>query len=525
MTTSRRILAAAVLLGILADVLLRDGFDGIGFPLWIAFVAIGAIVLARRFGTPLTWESEGWLTVAVLAAAAMAWRDSPQLQALDFLATLFALGVAAVVIGAPQAGLHAARLRDTAWAGARVLRDVFVGAVPLTVRELRAPATRQAASQRGWPVARAALIIIVLVAVFGSLLRGADPVFASLVALPELDLGTAVSHLIVAGFFGWVFAGWARGAFVSASAASSPPPGTPAALGMGDVMAALGTLVVLFALYVATQLGVLFGGERFLQARTGLTAAAYARQGFFQMVVVVALVVPLLVGTRALLRPDPAIVRRHTMLALPTVVLLLAMIASAAIRMRLYVRYYGLSTERYYTLAIMAWLAVVLLWLAATTLRGREGRFWGGAVVAALATLAVLNLVVPDAVVARVNVARAQRDSSSPAGTPLDVAHLATLSGDAIGPVISAVVAPRASFANDSVSASVDVQRCRAATRLLTRWGPSSRAAMRADTPGGWRSWNAGERRALRITAQSSPQLRAVQHASCAPSRAAVAAR
>jgi len=524
MTISRAILAAAVLIGIAADALLRDGFDGIAFALWIALLAAAALMLANRTRLRPTAEGRGWLAVAVLAAASMAWRASPQLQALDFLATLFALGVAAVVMGAPSAGLHAARLRDTVWAGARVLRDVFVGAVPLTIRELLAPSARSMASQRGWPAARALLIVVVLLAVFGSLLRSADPVFASLVAFPELDIGTVMSHLVLTAFFAWVFAGWARGAFISASAASEPPAGTPASLGMSDVNATLGTLVVLFTLYVATQLGVLFGGEDFLRARTGLTAASYARTGFFQMVVVAALVIPLLTATRALLRPDPAIVRRHTQLALPTVVLLLAMIASAAFRMRLYVRFYGLSTERYYTLAIMTWLAFTLLWLTATTLRGREGRFWAGAVVSALATLAVLNIVVPDIVVARVNVARATR-AAAPARTPLDVEHLSTLSGDAAPHVIAALLESTPPAAGDSDEAGMRKRRCTAATRLLTRWGPSSRAAARADSPGGWRTWNAAERRALRVTAQSAADLQAVQDASCGAAPTKVSSR
>lgn len=524
MTISRAILAVALVLGVAADALLREGFDGIAFVLWIALVALGAVVVAYRSGLRLPREARAWLALAVAAAASMAWRASPQLQALDFLATLFALGVAAVVIGAPRAGLHAERLRDTVWAGSRVLRDVFVGAVPLTLREVLAPSTRSMASQRGWPVARAVLIVVAMLTVFGTLLRGADPVFASLVAFPDIDLGTVGSHVLVAGFFAWVFAGWARGAFVSADAAANPPSGTPRSLGMSDVNAALGTLVVLFGVYVATQIGVLFGGERFLQARTGLTAAAYARQGFFQMVVIAALVIPLLTGTRALLRPEPAIVRRHTLLALPTVALLLAMIASAALRMRLYVRYYGLSTERFYTLAIMAWLAVTLVWLAATTLRGREHRVWAGVVIAGLATLAMLNLVPPDVVVARVNVARSER-GAAPGGSALDIAHLATLSGDAASHTIGALLDTPAPVTNDSAAASVNAQRCHAAERLLNRWGPSSRAAARADTPGGWRTWNAGERRALRLTTQAASELRAIQHASCVPTRAVTATR
>src|SRR3954468_9756759 len=89
MTISRAILAAALLIGIAADALLRDGFDGIAFVLWIALVAVAALALARRDHLRPAREARGWLAIAVSFAACMAWRASSQLQALDFLATLF----------------------------------------------------------------------------------------------------------------------------------------------------------------------------------------------------------------------------------------------------------------------------------------------------------------------------------------------------------------------------------------------------------------------------------------------------
>ena len=165
------------------------------------------------------------------------------------------------------------------------------------------------------------------------------------------------------------------------------PDRFPVTLGALDLTTALGTLTVLFGAYVLTQLGWFFGGERFLRATTGLTAAQYARQGFFQMVWVVALVVPLLLATRAAARAGPALARRHTLLSLPIVALLGAIIVSAALRMRLYVHYYGLTTERLYTLVFMGWLALVLALLAATVLRGRGRAFVGGSVVSALLLL------------------------------------------------------------------------------------------------------------------------------------------
>jgi len=531
MTIARLVLFVALVVGIAADTLLRGGFSGIAFPVWIALVGLGALAIANRGQRGVSREAAGWLIAAVLAAAGLAWRAAPELQALDFLATLLALGLGAIALGQPRAVLFATRLRDSVWAGTRVLRDVFIGSLPLLFHEFTVAGSPHAVKRRRWPAVRAALIVVAVVAVFGSLLRGADPIFASLLRVPDFDIGIVLSHVAVAGFFAWVFAGWARGAFISSERATRPPDQLPFALGRADITAALATLDVLFALFVIAQLGWLFGGESFLQARTGLTAAQYARQGFFQMTFVVVLVIPLLMATRALLVPDAAAARRHTQLAVPMIVLLLAMILSAALRMRLYMSYYGLTTERFYTMAIMAWLAFVLVWLAATTLRGRDQHFMAGAVLSAFAALLALNLVAPDRVVARVNVSRARLATPS-GGSPLDVAYLATLSGDALGTAISATLAsparapvsaaptnantaavspvPAALAAHDSSNA----ERCKAAQRILKRWGPASREAGRAND-GDWRLWNAGEQRAVRLAAQNEPALRTVERESC----------
>jgi hypothetical protein len=526
MRLPRLILGAALVVGIAADVL-RGGFDGVAFPLWIALLVLAALALAARGNSAVSREAIGWLIAAVLAAAGLAWRAADELQALDFLATLLALGLAAVALGQPRATILHARLRDNVWAGARVLRDVFIGAVPLTLQELLASDSRGTPGRRKWPMLRTVLIVVAVVAVFGSLLRSADPIFASLLAMPAFDFGRLIEHLLIIGFFAWVFAGWSRGAFISPDTAGRAPERFPFALGMTDMTAALATLDVLFALFVLAQLGWLFGGESFLQARTGLTAAQYARRGFFQMVFVVMLVVPLLMATRVLRVPGAETARRHTRLAIPMVVLLLAMIVSAALRMRLYVQYFGLTVERFYTLAIMTWLAFVLVWLAVTTLRGRDQRFIAGAVLSGFATLFVLNVVVPDRVVARVNVARAQ--GATPAGgSALDVAYLSTLGGDAMGTAIAATLAPPTPAARSAPAPvgeaqldTVDSQRCRAARRILTRWGPSSRTATRRDEPASWRAWNAGVSSALQLTAANERALRSVQHEACAATRRA----
>ncbi|HEU5219544.1 MAG TPA: DUF4173 domain-containing protein [Gemmatimonadales bacterium] len=491
------ILGHALLVAIAADALLRSR-PALGLPIWIGVLALAAISLAWRTGRVVPVQAAGWLLVALLFSAGFAWRDSEALRLLDAAVVLGALGMAALALSDGRTALFANRLRDTVWGAGAMMLTIAAGPAPLG---LFSADHRTGLRNRFGPAARAALIIVAILLVFGSLLRGADPIFASVVALPGIDVDEVVSHAVFIAFFAWIGAGWARGAFVADLRKHSAPDQWPISLGLLDITAALGTLILLFATFVATQLGWFFGGERFLRERTGLTAAEYARGGFFQMVWVVFLVAGVLLGTRGMLRPGSRLARRHTALSLPVVVLLAAIIFSAAMRMRLYVHYYGLTLDRFDTLVFMGWLGIVLVWLTLTVLRGWGRPFVAGAALSGLATLALLHVVSPDVVVARVNLARAAGPEPGP---PLDLVHLASLSGEAADLVVEATLSP-------SSNAPAD-QRCEAARRLLKRWGPASPLAALQGRAAAWRSWNAGESSALRIVAGHTAQLQAVCH-------------
>ena len=500
----------AVLLGLSADALLRDGPVGPGLALWVSVLALAALSLTWSARRRVPREAALWLGTSVLLAACTAWRDAEALRVFDVLATIGVLGLASIALRDPALAIAAPRLRDTLWAGLAIARSVARGIVPLAIRELFRADRRPGVFGRARTTARLVFISATLLLVFGSLLRSADPIFARLVSLPAFDVESALSHVFVMGFFTWIAGGWAYGALVESPASRRAPDRMPITLGALDLTTALGTLNVLFGAYVLTQLGWFFGGERFLHATTGLTAAEYARRGFFQMVWVVALVVPLLLATRAAVGEDAVLARRHTLLSVPVVALLGAIIVSAALRMRLYVHYYGLTTERLYTLVLMGWLAIVLVLLAATVLRDRGRTFVAGSVVSALTLLLGLHVVVPDTVVARVNVARA---AAPDAAQPLDLAYLASLSGEAVPLAVRATLAPPSERQRrDAYDAD---RRCAAATRLLHEWGPASRRVVRRQAHTAWRTWNAGESSALRAVGERSAELRRLRHAVC----------
>ncbi len=511
---ARCILGLALIAGVAGDLVLRPARTGVGVPIWFAIAALVFVAMVGRAGRKLSAESAGWLAAAVLFSVAVAWRESETLATLNFLAAAAALGMASLALADPQGGLLAPRLRDFVRTMARAIARLVAGVMPLLppiVRSVVAPPTVRALGAGA--LARSALIAVAVLLVFGSLLRDADPIFASVVALPAIDMSDVLPHVVFGTLCTWLVGGWAVGALsvhAPISRTTTPPPW---GLGGLDLVASLGMLNLLFGGFVLAQLGWFFGGERFLLARTGLTAAAYARQGFFQMLCVVMLVVPVLLATRAALRPSRELTRRHTLLSLPLLALLGIMIVSAMLRMRLYTEYFGLTTQRFYPLVFMAWLSVLLALIATTILRDRGRRFVAGAMLSALATLTLLDIAAPDAIVARVNLARSAEPAHA-GRSSLDLEHLSRLSGDAVDLSVRAVLATPPGAESEAHPAEPNLSRCIGARVLLARWGPGSPAASRREQLASWRQWNAGEAHAMEIVGRHAAALRAVTRSS-----------
>src|SRR3954466_3914121 len=86
--TATAVAGTALTLGVAADMLLHDGVGPVSFALGTALVAVALLALVWRTGRSLPRESGAWLVGAVLFATLTAWRNAPQLQALDAVATL-----------------------------------------------------------------------------------------------------------------------------------------------------------------------------------------------------------------------------------------------------------------------------------------------------------------------------------------------------------------------------------------------------------------------------------------------------
>ena len=516
---ARRILIEALFLGGLGDSLLREG-PGIGLFIWTVSFTIVVLHLIRRRGDGVRREQIGWLSAMLVFAGFFAWRDSADLLFYDFIATVGAGLLLAATLGAasPIRSILGQRVRDLVSAVVFAVRSSVLGVVaPVRESEIGAPTSwYQGRARAGL---RALVLATPVLLVFGLLFANADPVFGSLLALPDLRLDIIASHVFIAAFVTWATAGWLYGAFASQAPAARKERPSSVSLGTLDLTAILGGLVGLFGAFVAVQVGWLFGGERLVRSTTGLSYAEYARHGFFELVWVSLLVLPVLLGTRALIRADDTVaVRRHRLLAVPLLVLVGGVMASALGRMALYVHYYGPSTARLYASVFMGWLAIVFAWFGVTILRGRTRDFAAGMTITGFLTLAALNVVNPEALVARASIARAASalvvsDSLSAASrasgaapsssSPIDYLYLTRqLAGDAAREVVPALLAPPVAPTSAAREAEVRM-RCDAVRRLLERWGSRAPAM-------DWRRWDVGAWRARQAVRSNEAALRSV---------------
>jgi hypothetical protein len=331
------------------------------------------------------------------------------------------------------------------------------------------------------------------------LLTNADPVFGRFFTVPDLPLDVVVSHIVIPGFFAWVVAGWLRRALLATpDDRETSSARLPLSLGVTDVTVSLGALNLLFAAFVAVQVQWLFGGEALVLKTTGLTYAEYARRGFAELTGVAALLLPVLLSAHALIpAADHRTHARYRRLALPLVLLLGAIMVSAGARMQLYVRFYGLSTDRLYASAFMLWLAIVFAWFTLTVLAARPRPFALGLVSSAYAVLFTLNVLNPDALVARAILAHVD----APSARPADLRYVAMLGGDAVPLVVSTLTTPAPTADAATVS-----DRCAAAERVLKRWTGERAERMQRQ----WTQWNVARRAALDAVRSQEGALRAL---------------
>lgn len=466
-------LACALVLGIFGDqlILCAEGL-GLGAALWVAALSGGTLALARWGLGAGALKGEGrWLVaMAVLFAACFVWRGSDVLQLLDIMAIGLSLGLAALTLR----GGSLSRAGVLSYPLGLVVSGVHHAIGPLLMlfsdSDWKALPREEGASRRRAAAAalRGLLIAVPLLLIFGALFAAADAVFARLVGdLFTFDLEDLLGHIFGTLFFGWLAAGFLRTGLIKKPEELPHVGEGRLLLGPIEVGVVLGLLNLLFLAFVAVQVRYLFGGAALVEATAHLTYAEYARQGFFELVLVTALVLPVLLGLHWALGEDELALRLYRWLGSSLVALLFVIMASALQRMGLYAQQYGLTEARLYATAFMLWIGVLFIWFFVTVLRGRRERFAVGALVTGFVVLFALHAINPEALIARTNLAlRAETGR-------FDALYAASLGPDALPVLVPAL---------DELPAEVEAPLREALVERFSHRRPLT-----------WRSWNWGE--------------------------------
>lgn len=447
-----RVLATALLIGITGDLLLRAMPPGIDVLLWAVLFLAGFAYVIREPRAMVTGA-----TGALVVASGVAWRSSEFLVAVDHLLLVFFLAFLSlrsrgVREWATGIGTVVAALAMSAALSIAGIFQVFFGDMPWrTVQTGRA-------TKRLLMVVRGFIIAFPLLLIFIALLTSADEAFAGIMRnFFTLDVRKLIGHIAMTLFITLPVAGFLR---ATLGGRTLPDVARPSLfnLAAGETNVAIALIDILFAAFVAVQLRYFFGGAALVKVAPKLTYAEYARRGFFELVAVAALVVPLLLVAEWLI--DKAGMTLFRVLAVLQVLLVFVILVSAYRRMQLYVDEFGLTEQRLYTTAFMFLLAALLAWFCVTVLTGHRERFFIGAIASGLIVVIALHVMNPEAVIVRTNVANAHA---------LDRKYLLTLSDDAV-PALVAVL-PRSEvctgrkFPDDwrswNVSRAVAANACR----------------------------------------------------------------
>lgn len=433
-------LILGALVGVIGDVLFYGKTVGVSFPL---FILIGIVIVLASGGLarqPLRLRNLWVLVPAIFFAGMVAVRADWGINLLNVIAAL-ALGALALHylplgkrIDLSAVGDHALGVLDASFGA--VVAPIFetLDSISWLFGRLEGNWRTVAAVGRGLVIT--APVVLVFVVLFSA----ADAVFAgyvdNIVGLLRFPLlNEQIFHLAFIGGVGWMACGAVaygvarRERLQHAERADRPKRKLPA-LGMIEGCILLGSVDLLFALFVVVQFAYFFGGRATLEV-ANLSYAEYARRGFFELVAVSVLTLGLVLAL------DGMTVRRldrHTTIFRVLAVLLVGLIGviliSASQRMLLYEEQFGFTTLRVQTHVFMYWLAVLFVFFLLALFRFRERIFSLGVLLVMIGYLGTLNVMNVEGYIAERNIARAAE------GYELDFYYLSTFSVDALSPIL-----------------------------------------------------------------------------------------
>lgn len=429
------ILGIAFALGLLFNYFLFGKIPGLGYTLFVVAIVIGAATVSWIAQKPLSRPAWWYALLSVVFAAGVSLRASDELTFMNVVLSISLLLLAV----SESIGNRVRMFSLERYVQLARLPLYFLGNIGrffstwLKRRNGEHHSTSKA-------VIRGVLLSLPLLVLFVVLFSSADFVFHRYVKdivdiniSPETLIRTLLVIAVTCVFIG---AFWFVCTSLRRQGGSSQVSAKPSAIGRIETLILLGSINVLFLLFIIVQLAYLFGGQNNI-AHQGFTYAEYARRGFFELIVV-AVISWLVVWTldKALANNHEGTRRVARLMSLVLAAQVFVIMASAFMRLVLYEQAYGFTTQRFYSHAFVVWLAVVfVLLLYKLFVSRREDALAFSMLVSVLVFAGAVNVFNPDAFIAKQNMSRYAETGK------IDIFYLDQLSPDsvpAIMPILDA---------------------------------------------------------------------------------------
>lgn len=413
-----------MVLGLLFDYFFYDKIPGIGFPIYVGLILIGLFVISTYFKKQINKQAF-WLLIPLIFFSAMVFvRSSELLTFLNIVASLLLLLVIVEVsLGEKIKNFLVGDYIKIFFLPFKFIRPLFQTLSNLfSLRGINKD--QKVLSQ----VVKGILMTIPVLVVFLILFSSADLIFQKYVSYfidiePETILRcilVLIATLVYIGAYSYSFQ-------ERENKVATRQNNKNHSVGHIENSILLGSVNVLFFIFILVQLTYLFGGESNISIQ-GFTYAEYARRGFFELIAVA------IISLLLLLTTEKYVVKKETdhaigfkVLSTALVVQVILIMASAFTRLSLYEEAYGFTTLRLYSYAFIILLAVVFCLLLYKIYKDKRDNTFAFRVFISISLfLAVMNFLNPDAFIARRNIERFTATGK------LDIYYLNHLSDDAI---------------------------------------------------------------------------------------------
>ncbi len=445
-TNPNRFWISVLLLGWAFDFLFWKKPVGVNFAIFVTLCLATGILLLRADGLRFSRRS-GLLLLPIAFLAAMTFiRLEPMTVFLSISMALFLMGVIALTYLNGEWIRYS--LLDYIFGYLRLFGSMIARPLGFASEVRREqPSQSQKRSTHLWPIVRGVVIALPVTAIFASLLSSADPIFAKrfgeFIDLFKIDnLPEYIFRLVYILIFAYALAG----AFLHAAQKSDEKieekTWISPFLGFTEAAIVLGSLTVLFVVFVVIQFQYFFGGQANISIE-GYTFSEYARKGFGELVVVAFFSLLLLLGLGAITHRQTETQRRvFSGFGAGLVGLVIVMLVSAYQRLVLYETAYGFSRLRTYTHIFMIWLGLLLIGVVVLEMLRREHAIGLAMALASFGFVISLNILNVDAFIVKQNIQReihgAAEETATQGRVDLDAQYFLDLSDDAVPSLVNA---------------------------------------------------------------------------------------